>query len=907
MAPKALLYKLTSLKKHRPRFSQFPLENLKGLFRLFLSLIITLTIADILIKSLAPSSVIDASQDIIHILNIIALPISIIIYCTGNLDRFLKKKLSSSRLRYPLTIIAIAFTSISLFFLQFEQTYFSLRTNDSEAWIGSQIFSSETLYIFLLFSLVSPTWYLASFVPFCYYLGQCLGFVRAEHPHLPWFIARYIINTLFCVCLSYFQSRIKLKQMYTMNDLEEWNQVYRAILDRNPSGIAVVNVSGKLTYTNEGFKVLNANNNTETFFKNVTNLKIRDLANSFLQSSSNIHVMTNSHTSPTILPFQTQDSILRPLTLLRKKLTLKDTRASNVLTFANLNLLIQHYQSLLEKGQLDNEDQIIFDGKFCPAETSHGKATTDRDNKTQVGTGKDNTESRLGSLKVTLSYEVILRPLPEYKKIILILTDTTDRDLVSGLESNGQYKDKVLASVSHELRTPLNGNLGFLQAAIDDKTVPDNLKERFLVPALRAGKRLKHVIDDILDYSLLQGKGIKAKLEEKSLKDTLNYCCELYDQSFKAKGLKLKLRFAEDFTLNIIRTDHKRLTQIILNLLSNALKFTNFGSVAIEVKPLGDCKAEIKVVDTGLGIKKESIPMLFEEKIFPEGQKNKEIHSKGAGLGLKISQKLSQLLDDYSEGGIRVTSEYGKGSCFRFTVKHRTDYTEEIYSEMSEISEKTPHEYFDDIADEGTENQHNRTMPFRSLLTAENSIMRDVTSYEDVPFEHTNDSSKIMKNPSKEYFNIRKVLLRKLTREKNLGKKVSFKEREVKKVLIVDDDPLNILVLESLLSQFNVPKDSAVNGKEALVKVNKDPDAYGLILMDCQMPVMDGFEATRALTRRMKKGELPKIPIVGCTAFNGQDKLNECIRSGMEEVLAKPVMKGKIGETLRKYLLVNEK
>ena len=128
-----------------------------------------------------------------------------------------------------------------------------------------------------------------------------------------------------------------------------------------------------------------------------------------------------------------------------------------------------------------------------------------------------------------------------------------------------------------------------------------------------------------------------------------------------------------------------------------------------------------------------------------------------------------------------------------------------------------------------------------------------------------------------------------------------FEERKNQKILIVDDDPLNILVLKSFLEQFGVLREGAINGDEAVSKVMARPNDYCLILMDCQMPVMDGFEATRILTRKMKLGELPRIPIVGCTAFNGQDKLSECLRSGMEEVISKPVIKEKLRDILKKF------
>jgi len=158
--------------------------------------------------------------------------------------------------------------------------------------------------------------------------------------------------------------------------------------------------------------------------------------------------------------------------------------------------------------------------------------------------------------------------------------------------------------------------------------------------------------------------------------------------------------------------------------------------------------------------------------------------------------------------------------------------------------------------------------------------------------------------PLKDYFKIR-MTARTDTNRSEIRTLLEQKKLQ-KKVLIVDDDPLNILVLKSFLDQFGIEREAAINGEDAISKIISKPFHFSLILMDCQMPIMDGFEAARKLTKRMKSGELPKIPIVGCTAFNGQDKLTECLKSGMEEVISKPVIKEKLRAILTKYSLLKE-
>jgi len=736
---------------------------------------------------------------------------------------------------------------------------------------------------------VTKEWYFRALLPFGYYIGINIAYFKAGRPSLTWLVIRNFVSLIFCVGILIIQEISKRRETAKSCHTEEWNQVYEDILDKNPSCIAVTNTAGKFIYSNSSFKQLTRNNPEEAIYTAITNLRTRNLYGPIINPHKSI--FNSPLLSPSSqLPFCSEESfVVKPSIIARKKLSTKDTRRMTVFSFTDLGALLDHYRTLLEEGKLDKEEQLIFDGKYTAPVIRHPSCSSPKKGSKELspGSGKDKAARKLSLRMIgpTLSYEVIIRPLPENKKLIIIMNDTTNRDLIANLENNSEYKDKLLATMSHELRTPLNGNLGFLQAAIDDKTVPNIIRSQYLIPAWRAGRLLTHVIDDILDYSQSQTEDLKLNLEVKPIKKTINYCCELYEQAFKARGVKLLQNISEEISPQF-STDHSRLIQILLNLLSNAHKFTERGSVTIKAKQHQDPQiVEITVQDTGLGMTQDNMAQLFEEKLFYDDP-SKEVKSKGTGLGLKIAQILAQALsEDYDHDAISVKSELGFGSSFTFLIK---DIIEDE-SQQVEIS----------ISSEKSLEQEKPKSP----MTASSLTVPMISSQGDVPYEHIHGSVTAFGILPKDHFKIR-MAYKDLSQESILSserKLIGSDKRELK-VLIVDDDAVNLLVLNSFLKQFGLQTESAINGKEALNKIMRNPGGFGMVLMDCQMPVMDGFEATKALIRKMSKNQLPMIPIIGCTAFNGQDKLSECLRCGMKEVLSKPVMKEKLGEIIKKYM-----
>jgi len=840
---------------------------------------------DLIMKLSSPFLSPFKTKDPLYIVSLICPPLSSILFTFSERKLLThKSKRIESKSYLSLHIMACLILSAGIVIGQYYFTFSALQSSESEIWTHALSYCSESMFVFFLVILIMPIGYLRILIPFCYYLGICIAYIKIGYESLGWIIMRYILSLAFCGSLLYIYSRLRLKEFLEETEVKEWNKVYRIILDRNPSCITVMNGAGQFIYNNAAYQQLTLNHKEKALLYQIKGLKLRDFGG---QGSKLLSV--HSQNSP-LSPRKSSSRFVNNSR--RRTATRGDTRSANTVAgFENLSELLEFYRGLLNQRSLSREDNLVFDGKLNSRRSTllarqRSKAA---EGEAEKGKNKDKDSPRQNmrsSMRGAFSFEVILRPVPEYNKIIIILNDTTERDLVANLENNSEYKDKVLASVSHELRTPLNGNLGFLQAAIDAKNIPADIKNNFLLPAWKAGKILGHVIDDILDYSESHSDGLTLNPTTKPLLESINYCYELYSEAFRAKGLQLKVKLDENLPVQF-NTDHKRLVQVILNLLSNALKFTFSGHVKMKLSPAEKHKVCIKIVDTGVGIEADDIPRLFEERLFVKNMTEKGLQSQGVGMGLKISHRIAQILGDYNEEGIQVKSIRGRGSKFSFEIQDKT-----YEGSINDISEL--------LLDPSQEPKAAGGANISCELFTESFVTQG-----SVPVERL-----FRIGPDSPTFPSSKGYLKKKKTLKDVGNQDTARseirglveeKREPLKVLVVDDDPLNILVLKSLLEQFGVKCDSAVNGEKAVSKVVNEPSGYGLIIMDCQMPIMDGFEATRELVDLMSREKLPLIPIVGCTAFNAQDKLDECIKCGMQEVLEKPVVKVKLRDVLKKY------
>ena len=395
------------------------------------------------------------------------------------------------------------------------------------------------------------------------------------------------------------------------------------------------------------------------------------------------------------------------------------------------------------------------------------------------------------------------------------------------LQRLDQLKNEFLANTSHELRTPLNGIIGIADSLLDGATGPLPEQTRTnLAMIVVSGRRLANLVNNILDFSKLRHKNIELQLKSVSMREIVEVVFTLSRPLLGKKSLKFINAISSD--LPPAYADENRLQQILHNLISNAIKFTDSGYVELAAEIQANFLA-IHVTDTGIGIYENKLAGIFES--FEQGDGSTARVYGGTGLGLAVTKQLVEL----HGGQISVQSTLGKGSRFTFTLPIATQEVESL-----SLDEFSP----------------SRESLVIQSLAAEN--YPDITVTPPIPSKQQG------------YF----------------------------KILIVDDEPVNLQVLINHLSLHNYTLTQAMNGVEALAIVEKgyQPD---LVLLDVMMPKMTGYEVCQKLREKFPINELP---ILMLTAKNQVSDLVEGLDAGANDYLTKPVSKSELMARIKMHL-----
>ena len=475
----------------------------------------------------------------------------------------------------------------------------------------------------------------------------------------------------------------------------------------------------------------------------------------------------------------------------------------------------------------------------------------------------------------------------------MILNDTTHRHVLKSLKQNNDYKTMLLSTLSHELRTPLNCSLVMLRTAIEYLTIEENLKRKYLVPALNSFFILQSIVDDVLDYWSIFCKNFTLNDSKFNLRYFLIETLTIFQLQAEEKNLGLSLTIEEEVPEEVV-ADIKRIKQLLMNFLVNSFKFTFKGEIGITVRRENSDILKFSVHDTGIGIEND-----YLEKIKMSIKQPKHIkigkYSAGIGFGLRFGHMVSQYLSGDKMKFLEVNSNTNTGTEISFYVEiSKNDATNTIMLLPSNIltDNQKNSKNDDSIEFNGTINilklnaqDDKESNNFNSKYLDENGVFSiDMNIKQNKSIIYKNDHMTNQQHDIKRPVEIIRPM---------------HTSCKCKDILLIDDDMFNLISLKSLLTKMSPGKiDLAFNGKLGIEKVemklrNKccnTCSGFKIIIMDINMPEMDGFEATTILKQRMKEGKMPNIPIIGCTADTDPSIRKKCLDEiFMDDFITKPI------------------
>lgn len=608
------------------------------------------------------------------------------------------------------------------------------------------------------------------------------------------------------------------------------------------------------------------------------------------------------------------------------KIKRKDVLRKNVMDILKTNQIIteETTQALMNsdnnviqnKAIVCNEQIMHISGEDCYVSITKAPIIDDKGNVLGLlGISYDNTDRK--------NYENILR---NSKKIA---------------EEASRAKSEFLANMSHEIRTPMNGILGFIQLLGETKL--DEEQQDYVNEVQKSSEILLALLNDILDLSKIEAGKMTMEDTSFNLRYVLEDVGTLASSNASKKGLEINVLCYSDVPENVLG-DSNRLKQVLNNFVNNAIKFTHEGEINISAKLLSrdenKVKLEFLIEDTGIGISKENQEKIFES--FTQADSSTTRKYGGTGLGLTISKNIIALMN----GEIRVESTLGEGSKFIFTAEFGINKNCEntcVDNKIKSISGlkillvddnktnlKVLSHYLKELNCITTcVNNANEALSILKTDKTYSLILTDfcmpnmdgiqfanelktIENFKEIPVILLSSRAQ-MSDCKKNTTNSIKGFLAKPIRKKDLiecillvmGKsstKIITKEfinnnqKQLKlKILLVEDNKINQKLTSKMLAKLGLTCDIANNGQEALNAIDNN---YDLILMDCQMPILDGYEATKRI-RKIKKYK--DIPIIALTANALESDFNDCLNVGMTDCLTKPLKFEKLIEKIELY------
>jgi signal transduction histidine kinase/CheY-like chemotaxis protein/HPt (histidine-containing phosphotransfer) domain-containing protein len=516
-------------------------------------------------------------------------------------------------------------------------------------------------------------------------------------------------------------------------------------------------------------------------------------------------------------------------------------------------------------------------------------------------------------------------------------------------------KGEFLATMSHEIRTPLNGVLPLLELVLSTPLAPD--QRDYLSTAYASARELLRIVDAILDYSKLDAERLELETTGLNLRELVSAVAQLMQRNAEAKGLRLSVTIDPNVRL-AVRGDPVRLRQVLTNLVSNAIKFTERGAVQIQVSKRAETRDHHEIVfavrDSGIGIAPDVAAKLFRP--FSQADASTTRVFGGTGLGLAICKRLVDLM----QGHLGVKSEPGKGSLFWFSVP--------LLKAVGDLQVRRSLDGIRALALVEDETLLRRLQnagstlgieftPVRSLADALSSLRAsanmgerwrhallfvDVAAFKsvlgtlvrnalkdgslahvrillsshggaDLPQDPRlrvlsgNIAEETLRTSLEPMFGVQEPGFPRSEPPLEVALDISPADANAPlrgRVLLVEDNAVNLRVAQRLLDLHGLDITAANDGREAVGHLERE--RYDLVLMDCLMPVMDGYTATRLWRERERASGSARLPIVAMTANAMAGDRERCLASGMDDYISKPLDRTALAQLLRRWLPATE-
>ncbi len=547
----------------------------------------------------------------------------------------------------------------------------------------------------------------------------------------------------------------------------------------------------------------------------------------------------------------------------------------------------------------------------------------------------------------------------------IIRTDDQLKEAQEKAETANRLKSEFIANISHEMRTPMNAIIGFTELASRSKYKEKQLD--YLRKIKSSSHALLGVINDVLDFSKIEAKKLAINRAPFNLNSVLDSVIDMFSEVTEKKGLEFMADI--DDIDSTIAGDALRLRQVLINLMSNAVKFTEKGEILLKVSLMGRQGDQVllrfSVQDTGIGIAKEYMPLLFETFTQADGSATRRFE--GTGLGLSICKQLVNMMG----GTIEVESVPAKGSTFSFSL----DFTVTTSGEETRLSppanlegmkvlvvddNKTSRRILEKIVrsltfDAATVSSGEEAIQKLARISGESPYRLLLIDFKMPAMDGITAAEKIRKYPA--YSTVPILLMTSLREEEKLFARLEavkiddcivkpIKRSELfdaimqvldntmkmkgeiaylipadesqaiealrgARVLLVEDNSINRQVVLEFLEDTGISAACAVNGREALQLIRKS--SYDAVLMDIQMPEMDGYEATEKIRAYEKEcavrtsQAITRTPIIALTAHAIKNEREKCLESGMDDHIAKPIDTHQLFTTLARWINPGER